>query len=116
MWNNDAPMLFDINTQSKDLIIIACDRAILTYQGNHDIATPTITLNNEPPSATAITIGNINGGNERVVEIGYADGTVWTESATIEIISYETGWNPQTSGIGNYGGGVVNLDLSLIHI
>ena len=54
----------------------------------------------------------INGGNERVVEIGYADGTVWTESATIEIISYETGWNPQTSGIGNYGGGVVNLSWS----
>ena len=54
----------------------------------------------------------INNGNERVVEIGYADGTVWTESATIEIISYETGWNPQTSGIGNYGGGVVNLGWS----
>ena len=54
----------------------------------------------------------INNGNERVVEIGYADGTVWTESATIEIISYETGWNPQTSGIGNYGGGIINLDWS----
>ena len=54
----------------------------------------------------------INGGNERVVEIAYADGTVWTESATIEIITYETGWNPQTSGIGNYGGGVVDLDWS----
>ena len=54
----------------------------------------------------------INNGNERVVEIGYADGTVWTESATIEIISYETGWNPQTSDIGNYGGGIINLDWS----
>ena len=54
----------------------------------------------------------INGGNERVIEIGYADGTVWTESATIEIISYETGWNPQTSDIGNYGGGIINLDWS----
>ena len=54
----------------------------------------------------------INGGNERVIEIGYADGTVWTESATIEIISYETGLNPQTSDIANYGGGIINLDWS----
>ena len=54
----------------------------------------------------------VNAGVERVVEIGYADGTIWTESATIEIITYETGWNPTTSGIGNYGGGVVNLDWS----
>jgi len=54
----------------------------------------------------------VNSGVERVVEIGYADGTVWTESATIEIITYETGWNPASSGIGNYGGGVMNLDWS----
>ena len=57
-------------------------------------------------------IAQINGGNERVVEIGYSDGTVWTEAAAIEIISYETGWNPQTSNIGNYGGGIVSLDWS----
>ncbi|MEC7706368.1 MAG: hypothetical protein VX723_00225 [Candidatus Thermoplasmatota archaeon] len=54
----------------------------------------------------------VNGGNERVVQIGYADGTVWTEAATIEVISYQTGWNPESSGIGNYGGGMINLDWS----
>ena len=57
-------------------------------------------------------IAYVNGGNERVIEIGWADGTVWSESATIEVISYETGWNPASSEIGNYGGGVASLDWS----
>ena len=51
----------------------------------------------------------MDSGSERVVEIGYSDGTVWTESATIEVVTYVTGWNPETSGIGNYGGGPVTL-------
>ncbi len=51
----------------------------------------------------------VDGGQERVVEIGYSDGTVWSESATIEVISYVTAWNPESSGIGNYGGGSVPL-------
>ena len=57
-------------------------------------------------------IAYVNGGNERVIEIGWADGTVWSESATIEVVSYETGWNPASSEIGNYGGGVASLDWS----
>lgn len=57
-------------------------------------------------------IAYVNGGNERVIEIGWADGTVWSEAATIEVISYETGWNPASSEIGNYGGGVASLDWS----
>ena len=57
-------------------------------------------------------IAYVNGGNERVIEIGWADGTVWSESATIEVISYETGWNPASSEIGNYGGGLASLDWS----
>ena len=52
---------------------------------------------------------SVDSGSERVVEIGYSDGTVWTESATIEVVTYVTGWNPETSGIGNYGGGPVAL-------
>ena len=52
---------------------------------------------------------SVDSGSERVVEIGYSDGTVWTESATIEVVTYVTGWNPETSGIGNYGGGPVTL-------
>ncbi len=51
----------------------------------------------------------VDSGRERVVEIGYSDGTIWTESATIEVVTYETGWNPESSGIGNYGGGPVAL-------
>ncbi len=52
---------------------------------------------------------SVDSGRERVVEIGYSDGTIWTESATIEVVTYETGWNPESSGIGNYGGGPVAL-------
>lgn len=63
-------------------------------------------------------IGLIDGGKPRTVEIGWADGGVWTESATIDIISYETAWNPQAdhdndgqpdSGIGHYGGDLIPL-------
>ena len=32
----------------------------------------------------------VDGGQERVVEIGYSDGTVWTEAATIDVITYVT--------------------------
>ena len=46
----------------------------------------------------------IDGGGERVVEIGWSNGTIWKEAATIEIISYRTGWNPDGSGIDDYGG------------
>jgi len=45
----------------------------------------------------------VNGGGERVVEVGWSNGTIWSESATIEIISYRTGWNPDGSGIDDYG-------------
>jgi hypothetical protein len=51
----------------------------------------------------------VDGGRERVVEIGYSDGTVWTEAATIDVITYVTSWNPESSGIGNYGGGPMPL-------
>ena len=51
----------------------------------------------------------VDGGRERVVEIGYSDGTVWTEAATIDVITYVTSWNPESSGIGNYGGGPMLL-------
>ena len=51
----------------------------------------------------------VNGGGERVVEVGWSNGTIWSESATIEIISYRTGWNPDGSGIDNYGGYSVPL-------
>ncbi len=55
---------------------------------------------------------SVDSGKERVVEIGYSDGTVWTESAVIEVVTYVTGWNPESSGIGNYGGGTVALGWS----
>ncbi len=53
--------------------------------------------------------GLVNGGGERVVQIGWSNGTVWNETATVEILSYRTGWNPDSSGIGNYGGSSIAL-------
>jgi len=53
-------------------------------------------------------VGMIDSGDSRTVEIGWADGSVWTESASIEIIEYRTGWNMDAS-MDDYGGGIIPL-------
>ena len=54
-------------------------------------------------------VGIIDSGNSRTVEIGWADGSEpWTESASIEIIEYRTGWNMDAS-MDDYGGGIIPL-------
>ncbi len=53
-------------------------------------------------------IGQIDSGAERVVEIGWADGSVWTENAEIEIVEYRTGWNMDPD-LDNYGGDFIPL-------
>ncbi len=53
-------------------------------------------------------IGLIDAGQPRTVEIGWADGGVWTESARIEIIEYRTGWN-MDGDLEDYGGDIVPL-------
>lgn len=57
-------------------------------------------------------VGLINGGVERVVEIGWADGSIWTESATIEIVEYRTAWN-MDSDMDDYGGDMIPLTWEL---
>ncbi len=53
----------------------------------------------------------VKGGGERVVEIAWSDdntwedGAIWTEQAVVTITDYRTAWNPDGSGIGDYGGG-----------
>jgi len=54
-------------------------------------------------------ISLINGGKERVIEIGWANGLVTKEDANIEIIEYRTAWNVEGSGIGNYGPSITLL-------
>ncbi len=54
-------------------------------------------------------VGFVDGGGERTVQIRWSDGTWWNESATINIVSYRTGWNPEASGIDNYGGSAIPL-------
>ena len=53
-------------------------------------------------------VGVIDSGDSRTVEIGWADGSVWTESASIEILEYRTGWNMDES-LDDYGGGIIPL-------
>ncbi len=54
-------------------------------------------------------VGIVDGGGERTVQIRWSDGTWWNESATINVVSYRTGWNPEGSGIGDYGGDAIPL-------
>ncbi len=54
-------------------------------------------------------VGFVDGGGERTVQIRWSDGTWWNESATINIVSYRTGWNPEGSGIDDYGGDAIPL-------
>ena len=60
-------------------------------------------------SSNSEGIGIVDGGGERVVQIRWSDGSWWNESATINIVSYRTGWNPEASGIDNYGGSAIPL-------
>jgi len=53
-------------------------------------------------------VGVIDSGDSRSVEIGWADGSVWTESASIEILEYRTGWNMDES-MDDYGGSIIPL-------
>ena len=41
----------------------------------------------------------------RTVEIGYSDGTVWTENAAVEIVNFRTAWN-LGSGMSSWSSGV----------
>ena len=54
-------------------------------------------------------VGIVEGGGERTVQIRWSDGTWWNESAIINIVSYRTGWNPEGSGIDDYGGDAIPL-------
>ena len=61
-------------------------------------------------------ISFIDGGRERVVEIAWSkDNTweeerIWREEAIVFITDFRTAWNPEDSGIGDYGGGQLELE------
>ena len=48
---------------------------------------------------------------ERVIEIAWSENNtweespIWSEEAVVTITDYRTAWNPEQSGIGEYGGG-----------
>ena len=57
----------------------------------------------------------IDGGRERVIEIAWSEdntweeSAIWSEEALVTITDYRTAWNPEESGIGDYGGGQFQL-------
>ena len=69
-------------------------------------------IDGEDPSGEVLDIGDfsgqdgisyINGGRERVVEIGWANGSVTKENGIIVISEYRTAWNTEQSQIPDYG-------------
>ncbi len=62
----------------------------------------------------------IDGGRERVVEIAWSEhntweaDSIWVEQAVVTITDYRTAWNPEASGISNYGGGQFDLGLDSV--
>ena len=69
-------------------------------------------IDGEGPSGEVLDIGDfsgqdgisyVNGGRERVVEIGWANGSVTKENGIIVISEYRTAWNTEQSQILDYG-------------
>ncbi|MBJ28783.1 MAG: hypothetical protein CMB61_01825 [Euryarchaeota archaeon] len=58
----------------------------------------------------------IDGGRERVVEIAWSEDNtweeerIWREEAILFITDFRTAWNPEDSGIGDYGGGQLEMN------
>ena len=74
----------------------------IQFRANEVIVT--ITDFGHPPSTTNPIPTNEQGLMTlplRTVEIGFADGTVWNEDATIVIQSYKTAWNAQLDDYGS---------------
>jgi len=68
-----------------------------------------------PGFSDGMGVSLIDGGKERVVEIAWSEDNtweenpIWSEQAIVTITDYRTAWNPEESGIGNYGGGQFEL-------
>ena len=64
----------------------------------------------------------IDGGRERIIEIGWSDDNIWAtedtweEDAIINVIKYRTAWNPENSEIENYGASGIKLTNDKITI
>ena len=64
----------------------------------------------------------IDGGRERIIEIGWSDDNIWAvddiwrEDAVINVIKYRTAWNPENSEIDNYGSSGIKLSNDKIII
>ena len=67
------------------------------------------TLTGIGPNEMTMQRSNVEGVADvpaRTVEIGLSDGTIWTESAVIEIVNFRTAWNPDRDGLESWSEGV----------
>tara|TARA_B110000467_G_scaffold44433_1_gene40703 strand:- start:87 stop:1778 length:1692 start_codon:yes stop_codon:yes gene_type:complete len=115
----------------KGLLIDRWERVISDQSLIFDAIGVSYVIDGEDPSGEFLDIGDfsgqdgvsfINGGRERVVEIGWADGTVTRENGIIVISEYRTAWNTVQSEILDYGPSDTTLtwdeqiDLRMINV
>ena len=100
----------DVST--KDFLIDRWERVISNQSLIFDAIGVSYLIDGEDPSGEVLDIGDfsgqdgisyINGGRERIIEIGWANGTVTKENGIIIISEYRTAWNTEQSEILNYG-------------
>ncbi len=106
-WSNDTVGSGDLTDKWERRIkgqYIQFDAVWVEYQikGLYGVPTYTNFSGNDGRSY-------IDGGRERIIEIGWSDDNIWAtedtwqEEAIINVIKYRTAWNPENSVIGNYG-------------
>ena len=115
----------------KGLLIDRWERVISDQSLIFDAIGVSYVIDGEDPSGEFLDIGDfsgqdgvsfINGGRERVVEIGWADGSVTRENGIIVISEYRTAWNTVQSEILDYGPSDTTLtwdeqiDLRMINV
>ncbi len=119
-WSNDTVGSGDLTDKWERRIkgqYIQFDAVWVEYQikGLYGVPTYTNFSGNDG-------ISYIDGGRERIIEIGWSDDNIWAtedtwkEEAIINVIKYRTAWNPENSVIGNYGASGIKLTNDKITI
>ncbi len=119
-WSNDTVGSGDLTDKWERRIkgqYIQFDAVWVEYQikGLYGVPTYTNFSGNDGKSY-------IDGGRERIIEIGWSDDNIWAtedtweEEAIINVIKYRTAWNPENSVIGNYGASGIKLTNDKITI
>ena len=119
-WSNDTTGSGDLTDKWERRIkgqYLQFDAVWVEYQikGLYGVPTYTNFSGNDGKSY-------IDGGRERIIEIGWSEDNIWAtedtweEDAIINVIKYRTAWNPENSLIGNYGASGIKLTNDKITI